>query len=836
MRLSNVAHLYVVRLKAKVVLVQELLAILGIAVGVALMFASQVATTSLNGSVARLASEVVGKMQFQLDARAPRGFDEGLLPKVRALPGVSGVLPVLEREVNLVGPRGQAPVDLVGTNARWARESSPLVRHFSYPQLAGQEALALPAPVAHAIGAHALQPVTVQASGHETTALYSTELDTADIGELIHSPVAIAPLDFAQTLTGMRGRITRIYVHAEPGRSRQVQAGLANLAAGRLNVQPAYFDATLFKVAAAPASQGEGLFSDITALVAFLFAFNAMLLTLPLRQGLIASLRAGGATRADIAQALLFDATMLGSLAALLGLALGDVLSLLVFRSSPDYLSFAFPVGSLRIVTWQSVAAAAAAGVLAACIGVLAPLRGILPGSRRARSETDHVRLKWRIGALAGGLSCVAATTAILIAAPQSAVLGSVILAVALLLLVPLLLDASVAVFNWLHTPFRSASARIVVVELRSRTTRARSIAIAATGAIAVFGSVAIQGAQANLQQGLDRVAHDVASAADLWIALPGTQDLLATTPLRQADSAALSRLPGVRAVGPYRASFLDLGDRHIWVLAPPATAVDPVPPSQLVKGRLALATARLRAGGWAVLSQALATRQGLRIGQSFTLPSPRPMVFRVAALTTNLSWAPGAIILSPDDYVRAWGSVNPSAYNVMLAHGADPQAVQYEIQRALGLRSGLVVETARAREERLRAASRQGLSRLTQIATLVAIATVLAVSVAMATMILQRRQRLARMKVRGYEHGVLWRALLWESGLLLGAGCSIGAVFGVYGQLLISHALASVTGFPVVYTIGALVPIAASVLVSAVALAIVALAGYVAADVAPYA
>ena len=52
MRLSNIAHLYVVRLKARVVLVQELFAVLGIAVGVALLFASQVASTSLDGSVA----------------------------------------------------------------------------------------------------------------------------------------------------------------------------------------------------------------------------------------------------------------------------------------------------------------------------------------------------------------------------------------------------------------------------------------------------------------------------------------------------------------------------------------------------------------------------------------------------------------------------------------------------------------------------------------------------------------------------------------------------------------------------------------------------------------
>jgi hypothetical protein len=61
---------------------------------------------------------------------------------------------------------------------------------------------------------------------------------------------------------------------------------------------------------------------------------------------------------------------------------------------------------------------------------------------------------------------------------------------------------------------------------------------------------------------------------------------------------------------------------------------------------------------------------------------------------------------------------------------------------------------------------------------------------------------------------------------------CSIGAVFGLYGQLLLSHALASVTGFPVVYSVGALVALWSVALVSVAAAAIVAVPGYLAARV----
>ena len=75
-------------------------------------------------------------------------------------------------------------------------------------------------------------------------------------------------------------------------------------------------------------------------------------------------------------------------------------------------------------------------------------------------------------------------------------------------------------------------------------------------------------------------------------------------------------------------------------------------------------------------------------------------MRFRVAALITNLGWPPGAIILNPEDYARAWGSTDPSAYNVVLASGS--LARQRGVMRssgALGAGSGLVVQTARQRE-----------------------------------------------------------------------------------------------------------------------------------------
>jgi putative ABC transport system permease protein len=834
----EILYIYRARLRARLVLVQELLAILGIAVGVALLFASQVAGTSLDGSIGQLTSGIVGRASMQLIARDAHGFDERLLSRVRRLPGVREAAPVLEARATVIGPAGQRSVELIAGEPRYVHLGGSLLRRFSATQLAHVRALALPAPEAQAIGVDALQTIELQLGASELTVLMAAKLDAGNIGALINSPVAIAPLAYAQEVTGLRGKVTRILVRAQPGREREVRSELAALAVGQpANVEPADFDAQLFDVAAAPANQSEELFSAISALVGFMFAFNAMLVTAHLRRGLVETLRRRGATRTMIVQLLLFDALVLGVLGVLIGLALGEVLSVLVFRADPGYLALAFAVGEQRIVTWQSVALAAGAGLLAACIGVLAPLHDLLTRRLRARPDTgarpDRERSPrgLRLGLGAG---CLAITTAILRVRPQSAILGSVILVAALLLLLPLAFDAILVGFERLQRPLYAASTRIAIVELRTPHNRVRSLAIAATGAIAVFGSVAIEGAKSNLQRGLDASARAIDADAAVWVSPQGEANAFNTIPFAGPPARTLARLPGVSAVGVYRGGFLDWGERRVWVLAPSLTAPHPIPAGQLVQGEPGPASHALRGSGWVVLSQALAAAHHLRIGTRFTLPSPRPMVFRVAALSTNLGWPPGAIILSSADYARAWGSADPSAYQIQIDPGTSPAEVRQEIQRALGPHTGLLAETSSQRVHGHYATTRQALSRLSQIGMLVLIAAVLAMAGAMGSMIWQRRPQLAYIKRQGYKRGVLWRALLCESALLLGAGCSLGALFGVYGQLLLSHALATVTGFPILFSAGALVAFWSFALVSAAAVAILALPGYLAVRVPP--
>jgi putative ABC transport system permease protein len=836
MRLSTIFYLYRVRLRAR--LVQELLAVAGIAVGVALLFASQVANTSLSGSVTRLTNELVGTARLQLVARAPQGFDERLTSEVERLRGVSVAAPLLERSVNVVGPNGSETVDLIGLDRRFIQLNGSLLEHVSAGQLYRQRGLALPVPIAEKIGVRSLQSLTVQVGARNVPAILALELNATDIGSGLTNPVAIMPLEAAQELTGMVGRISRILIEPYPGRDGEVRQGLQRIAAGKLDVQPANFDAAVFGQAEGPTVQSTELFSAISALVGFLFAFNAMLLTVPQRRSLITDLRLDGYTPLEILEVMLFDVLALGIVGTFVGLALGDLLSRSLLQAQPGYLSLAFPVGSQHVVSWQSVAIAALGGLLAAVVGVIVPLRGDIFGYRPvgAHAKRTPVRLG-RALAIACGLACTALTTTLLlrgIGTVGGAVLAFVSLTFALLLILPSTFNGAITLIDRLQRPVMGVSSRIAVIELLSSTTRARSLSIAATGAIAVFGSVSIEGAHSNLRDGLVRSAADLSLGTGLWVSPSGGATTLATTPFQDSYARRLRRLSDVADVEPYRGGFLDVGIRRVLVLAPPKTDPRLVSAAQLVSGNLDLARSRMHEGRWVTMSQELASEHHLDVGDSFVLPAPRPTILRVAAITTNFGWSPGAIIMNAEDYARAWQSQDVSAYQVSLKRGIPVKEGLREVRSAVEPDTALVVQTAAQHEQNEIAGQRQGLARLTDIAALVLIAAALAMAAAMGAMLWQRRPRLAGMKVDGFGQGELWAALLWESALLLGTGCSIGAIFGLYGQIVLSHALVSVTGFPVVFSMGVSVAVVCIAIVTAIALLVVALPGYLAVQVKP--
>lgn len=697
-------------------------------------------------------------------------------------------------------------------------------------------AIALPAPLAESVGLALAQPATLTLRDRAVRAPLGAKLQASDVGDAIDSPVALAPLRYAQELAGAPGRVSRIVVLAKPGEQARLETALRQVAGDRAEVRPADFDAELFRQASLPTSQSTTMFSVFGAMVGFLFAFSAMLLTVPQRRRLISDLQTEGYRPRVILKVLLFDALVLGVAASGLGLLLGDQAARRLFEEAPSFLQNAFPVGIGRVVEPRDVVVAVAGGIAASCIAVLAPTIADVCGWRERAGGGDpgrkrNVRLDWE---LLGGTLLLAAGIALVVAAPTSAALGIAGLAsltAAMLLLLPALLRVVVAAVELGTSRVVSVVPFIATFDLRDPTARARSLAVAATGAVAVFGSVALQGAHADLLRGLDRTSRDVVAMGDVWALAPGRANLLVTTSF---VTPSLGPVAGIAAIKAYRGGFLDIGDRRVLVFGPPASGPLPFSATQILDGDVDTAAKRLRDGGWMVLSESIARELGLQIGDRLTIPSPLPTTLRIAALSTNMGWPPGALILNAHDYERAWGSADASALLATLASGATPAEGKRALEAALGPRSRLVAQTAAEHESDQRSSSRAALERLRQIATLVLASAIIAMASAMGGLIWQRRAFLAGVKIEGYSTADMWKALLLEASILIGVGCSLGALFGLLGQSLLSRALTSVTGFPVVYSMAATGALLTALAVTLTAVAIVGIFGQRAASVTP--
>jgi putative ABC transport system permease protein len=842
MRPYALVQLY--RRRLRVHAAQELFAAVGVAIAVALVFAATVAESSIAGSSAQVVRTVAGPASLQLRSRGDLGFDGHAIDYVEHLPGVEQAAPILEQTATVRAPGGRlTSIDLAGTDASLGvldglGETLPLAA--LTPGTIGltrATASALGLTGRDASAGHVT--VVLEMRGRATKLRVSAILGQEAVGALSHALVAVMPLERMQQLSGLSGRITRIFVQTRPGARETVRSQLRAIDGGRLVVAAADQDVALLREALAPSRLASGLFAAIGALLGLLLAFNAMLLTVPDRRQEIADLRLAGTRRVTIVQMVLFQALCLGICASLVGLLAGYVLSTEVFHQSSAYLAQAFTLASNTVVGLRPLLLAFLGGVLTTCLASAVVLLDLRRGRARDAVYQQEGVAGDALGRTAGrrlfaaSAALLATATALYALLPSATIAASAMLALGTVLAVPLALRGALALMGLVSDHYdRLITLPVVLPSLRNTTVR--SLALAATGAVALFGSVSLGGSRENLQRGIRAFAHNYVAAADVWITNPGDNQAVNTfAPGR--DAARVARVAAVAGVQSFQGSFLQLGSRRVWIIARPPGASRQVLSSEILHGDTNTAVAHLGEDGWIAVSKQVADEHHARVGSLLTLPTPSGDVrFRIAATTTNLAWPPGVIFIDSSDYARAWGTSAPTALAVNLRPGANVDLARGAIASALGRDSGLEVATAAERESHIDALTSEGLGQLQEIAMLLGIAAIAAMTSALGSSLWQRREWLAALRLSGARPRRLRRILLLEAGAMLGAGCLTGAITGIYGEIVIDGFLQQVTGFPLAHIVFDPRPLEILVVVPTIAVAIMVIPGWLASHVSP--
>ncbi|MDO8185793.1 hypothetical protein Q5424_00940 [Conexibacter sp. JD483] len=796
--------------------------------GVGIICAMLISMTSISAGAREIMTSIAGTAQLQLTARSADGVDERLVTRIRAVPGVVTAAPLLEQRATIRYGDRRVGVQLVGVTAAVGDldgiTSGPLLTGLlSVPQLF------LPRAVADAAGVpdRGEPVVRVETRGLTHAVAVSDVLDEPVLGPLAAAHIAGTPLARAQAWAGLPHRVSRILVRAAPGQEAAVRTHLERLAGDALQVGTVDDELALLRRASAPNDQATGLFAAIGLLVGLLLSWMAAALTLPERRRAIIAHAEHGLPRSRIAQTILFPALLLGLISGALGVGAGVLLTHAAAHDAPGYLAFAWPLSSSQPLTPAIVAASIAAGVLISVLAAALPLLELRGDPVRRALEADHdpgetiaPTLQKRFSGLS--VVAIAAAAIIAIAAPSLTVLAVVLLALGTLALIPALFCAMLAIVAAWPRRDREGVSLEAVRELRS--TGVRAVALCATAAIAVFGAVAVDGARMNLLNGLYEDYEQYTASGDIWIT--GHGDDLALQPLL-LRSDQLADLPGVATARAYGGGFTDIGDRRVWIQARDAADSPIIPPSQLQRGDLAHASAQLRAGGAITLSRQLADSAGVTVGDPYPLQTPTGRrVYTVAALTTNLGWGPGAIIMPRRDYAEAWQTASPTAIEILTRPGTAPQHVIAEIRDTLGpeLAAGVRIQTAAQRNAAANDVARAGLARLRQIAIILVAGAGLALGAALATTIWQRRPTWAARAFHAFPRRLAARLILLEGLLILGTGCLVGALAGLAGHWMLGRWLEATTGYPAPFSIApvsAAVPCAILLLIALIVTAI---------------
>ena len=761
---------------------RSLLSGLGVALGVAVLFAGLAANAGIEASVDGTVRDLIGRADLRVAAFGERGLSAETIKTIADTPGVEVVAPALERRTYLEPDIGASralppPVTVLGIDPATEIRlhdlglvAGSMLREPTEPnalisqQLATQDGLA--------VGA------TLSMRGIGDRMTYRVIGILAGEGPLAGSfgRIVVVPLQTAQTVFGETA-VTRADIGVMPGSDVSV---VAHALESRLLTEP-YFLSTPQDVAATLRSSTSD-FQATTALIAAiaLFAgafltFNTLSMTVVEQVRAVGLLRAAGATRRQVTIFMLSQALVLGALGSLVGVALGSLLA-------AGMVAHVRTIGSL---TLQGPAIQAGAQLVAVLVGIGVTLAAALEPARRAariqpvealKARLDlpsarRARLRWLAGVF------VVVTIVGLVAAPRGAGVARALVIYTILLLgtlfIPLILPA---IARLAGIPFG------VFLRFEERLARS-SIVRDPSRATLTLGALTIGLAMIVAIGGVGQHARAIAGA---WIAdvVPGELILSSIRPVAPdegVEAEILAAVPSIARISPI--TTFDVALRGARTDAVAVVGADLAADGRLrfTAGDRATALAALDAGGATIVPAGLADRLGLGVGDILSVPgvSAAALDLRVVGIVERS--IPGS---GGEAMLVGWGD----AIRLGVA-GADAFAIRFAPEAPASARDDLrSVATTYALDDvsldRIRGAIDDALGRIFGLFDALAAVAVLVAALGIVntlTMnVIERVREIGILRAAGMTRRQVWRLVVVEAGMLGLAGAILGVALGL--------------------------------------------------------
>ena len=754
------------------------LAVLGVAVGVAVVVAVDLANTSALRAFELASEAVLGRATHQVVGDSS-GLPEGLYRRLRVDHRVRPSAPVVEGLVEIVD-RPELRLRLLGLDPFAERDFRSYVGGgtASGPDLATfltrPGAILLSERIATDLALEEGDELGLLVGGRPIEAFLAGVLrPSAGVQEEALAELVVADVATAQEVLGLAGRLTRIDLILDEDADGEAARRIAALLPPGARLQPA----AARSAAATAMTRAFRLNLKALGLLALLcggfLIYNTVAFGVVRRRRLLGVLRCLGAGRRRLLALVLGESLLIGLAGSLLGAGAGQLLGRrllgLVTQTIND-LYFAVTVRSVELAPGTYLKGVLL-GLAISVVAALAPAieaMSVAPRSALARSELEsrlHRVLPW---VSLGGILLAAAGVLILLP-DWGLVAGFVGMFAVLVGAASLTPAAAVAGGRLLAGPAGRLFGQLGRIATRGLETALSRTAVA-VAALSMAVAVTV-GVDLMIRSFRDTVTRwlELSLPADLYLSIystPGRRfTALESFPTEVVDR--LRELPGVARLnslrhlelttddGPLRALAIDLDERSYG-------AVD------LRAGRPEEVWPAFQAGEAVLVSEPLANRRRLALGSELLLPTPAgELPLPVAGIYADYASDQGAMMFSRTLYERAWADDSVTAISLHAAAGAQLDELAATVRAAIATIPGARVRSSRGlRRESLEVFDRTFL--ITDVLRLLAVVVAL-VGVLSALMALQldRQRELGVLRALGLTPAQLWSVVSSQTAVL---------------------------------------------------------------------
>lgn len=775
------------------------LAILGVALGVAVVVSIDLTNSSARRAFALSTTSVAGSASHQIIG-GPSGLDEALYRRLRIELGLRQAAPLVEGYAAAPAQPGLT-LHIVGVDplaqglpARTAGGGSGCLAQPAgclAPMLTTPGAALLSADTARAYGLAAGDQIELRVAGRRASATLAGLIEPQDeAGRRAIDSLLLVDIASAQEWLGMAGRLSRIDLRLPDGAAAQptLDAIAPLLPAGARITRPELRSQAIEQMTAAFELNLTAL-SLLALIVGMFLIYNTITFSVVQRRGLIGTLRCLGVTRRQVLGLVLGEALIVGSIGAVAGLALGVALGRGLIRLVTQTINDLYFTVSIRDIDLSAgpllkglllgILATLAAAAVPAIEATFTPPRTVL---RRSSYEDRARRLVPRAGLaglalllLGGGLLLIPSSS---IELSFAALFLITIGAAAITPLATLLLmQAARPLMGRLFGMLGRMAARDVVATL-SRT----SVAIAAL-MIAVAVTIGVGLMVGSFRQTVVSWLG-VTLRADVFVSALGVASNRLDAPLPDALIAQIGAAEGVARVRRYRRVVVEgqFGPQQLVALEV-GTQGDR-DSYQFLAGAPAQAWPQF-AQGAVLVSEPLAFRRRLRPGDSIRLLTDRgERAFPIAGVYADFGSDQGVVMIELARYRALWDDARTSSLGIDAVAGVDVDALVLRLRRLAGDGELVSIRSNRA----LREASIEIFDRtfaittvLQLLATIVAFIGILAALMALQ---LERARELGMLRATGLTPRQLWGVVIAQTGLV---GLTAGLLALPVGVLLAS-------------------------------------------------